>query len=92
VGVPARRGGIHHPVFSIVPAEEEFLLRQFGEEYRRYRIAVPRFIPRFRPWPGGERKPFHWRAVRGELFIGLLLVGIYLMLLFEEYLDHADWS
>jgi protein-S-isoprenylcysteine O-methyltransferase Ste14 len=73
--------------FGIVPAEEEFLLHQFGADYERYRRAVPRFIPRLRPWP--ERAPtgFSWSAARGELFITLILVGIYGALLVEEYLD-----
>lgn len=72
--------------FGIVPAEEEFLDRQFGSEYRRYRQAVPRLIPRLRPWPGRVEARFQWRAVRGESFIAGLLVVIYSALRFEEYL------
>lgn len=72
---------------SIVPAEEEFLLQQFGSEYLRYREEVPRLIPRLLPWRGGVRKPFQWRAARGELFIALLLVGIYAALMLEEQWD-----
>ncbi|HEX2315759.1 MAG TPA: isoprenylcysteine carboxylmethyltransferase family protein [Thermomonospora sp.] len=30
--------------------EEPHLLRVFGDEYRRYRAAVPAWIPRLRPW------------------------------------------
>ena len=30
--------------------EEPGLVRRFGEEYRAYRRAVPRWIPRLRPW------------------------------------------
>jgi protein-S-isoprenylcysteine O-methyltransferase Ste14 len=72
---------------SIVPAEEEFLSRQFGAAYARYRAEVPRFLPRLRPWPGRVRQAFHWRAIRGELGILLWVVGIYLALLGEEWLD-----
>jgi protein-S-isoprenylcysteine O-methyltransferase Ste14 len=36
-------------------SEEPGLERRFGEEYRAYKAAVPRWIPRRRPWlsPGG---------------------------------------
>lgn len=78
--------------FSIVPAEEEFLARQFGDEYARYRAAVPRFIPRLRPWPGGVRRPFQWRAIRGEFHLAVLLVGIYLALFFDEHLERLGGS
>jgi len=32
--------------------EEPELARQFGDEYDAYRRAVPRWIPRLRPWTG----------------------------------------
>jgi protein-S-isoprenylcysteine O-methyltransferase Ste14 len=31
-------------------AEEPGLERRFGDDYRRYKAAVPRWIPRLRPW------------------------------------------
>jgi protein-S-isoprenylcysteine O-methyltransferase Ste14 len=34
-----------------IPAlEEPMLLARFGETYRSYMLAVPRFLPRWRPW------------------------------------------
>ena len=72
---------------GIVPAEEEFLSRQFGAAYARYCAEVPRFLPRLRPWPGRVRQAFQWRAARGELAIALWAVGIYLALLGEEWFD-----
>jgi protein-S-isoprenylcysteine O-methyltransferase Ste14 len=78
--------------FSIVPAEEAFLLRQFGQQYRRYQEAVPRLFPRLTPFPGREQRPFHWRAIRGELLIALLLIVIYCAVQFEEHLDKIGWS
>lgn len=72
---------------GIVPAEEEFLRRQFGAAYARYCAEVPRFLPRFRPWPGRGKQAFHWRAATGELFIVLWAMGIYLALWGEEWLD-----
>ena len=32
--------------------EEPVLRRQFGEQYDAYRRAVPRWMPRLRPWKG----------------------------------------
>jgi protein-S-isoprenylcysteine O-methyltransferase Ste14 len=35
----------------VIPAAEEpLLLRKFGEQYRAYKQAVPRWIPRRKPW------------------------------------------
>jgi protein-S-isoprenylcysteine O-methyltransferase Ste14 len=75
--------------FGIVPAEEDYLTKQFGPDYQRYQSAVPRLLPRVRPWPGRIDEGFRWRAVWGECGIALLLVGIYAALVFEEYLDRV---
>ncbi len=38
--------------------EEPGLERRFGDDYRRYKAAVPRWIPRLRPWqPPPEAPP-----------------------------------
>ena len=42
---------------AIVSLEEEFLVGRFGEEYTRYCAAVPRFLPTFRRYEGGEPQP-----------------------------------
>jgi len=34
--------------------EEPGLERRFGDDYRRYRAAVPRWLPRPTPWAGGD--------------------------------------
>lgn len=73
--------------FAIIPAEEEYLNRQFGEDYRRYCAEVPRLIPRWRPWSGRVQREFHWRAACGELTLVFLTMGIYAALLAEEWLD-----
>ncbi len=72
--------------FGIVPAEEDFLARQFGAEYQIYRDAVPRLVPRLRPWPGRIAAGFEWQAVRGECSIAFLVVAIYAALVFGKYL------
>ena len=33
-------------------SEEPGLVRRFGDEYQRYRAAVPRWVPRWRGWDG----------------------------------------
>src|SRR5690348_11097889 len=40
---------INHMYFLLL--EEPGLLARFGEEYERYRAAVPRWLPRRRGWP-----------------------------------------
>jgi protein-S-isoprenylcysteine O-methyltransferase Ste14 len=36
----------------IVSLEEEYLMKTFGDDYRRYVRAVPRFLPNFKKFPG----------------------------------------
>lgn len=40
---------IYLPVF-----EEPGLERRYGDQYRRYRRNVPRWLPRLRPWTGSD--------------------------------------
>lgn len=35
-------------------SEEPGLEKRFGEDYRRYKANVPRWLPRLTPWEGGE--------------------------------------
>jgi protein-S-isoprenylcysteine O-methyltransferase Ste14 len=65
---------------SIVPAEEEFLRGEFGEDYARYCEHVPRMLPRLRPWSGAERWEFDWSTLLHEGRLGLMLMGIYALL------------
>jgi protein-S-isoprenylcysteine O-methyltransferase Ste14 len=61
----------------IIPAEERFLRGQFGLAYGKYCDAVPRLIPRLRPWRSAAATVFHWQAARGELRLLVVLAGIY---------------
>lgn len=40
--------------FYFMFSEEPGLVGRFGEEYLRYRENVPRWLPRLKPWQGGE--------------------------------------
>ncbi len=54
---------------AIVGLEEDFLLERFGEQYRRYAAAVPRFIPALRPYrdAGAPQPILSWsRGFRSE--------------------------
>src|SRR5207244_12763788 len=62
---------------TVVRAEEDFLARQFGEEYARYRRAVPRFFPALRPWINRTKCRLTWSAAREEAVIALILLVIY---------------
>jgi protein-S-isoprenylcysteine O-methyltransferase Ste14 len=68
--------------WSIVLAEEEFLLRQFGAEYEQYRQQVNRFLPRLRGLRQSCREcDFDWmRVLRKEYGIACswlsMLVGL----------------
>jgi protein-S-isoprenylcysteine O-methyltransferase Ste14 len=61
---------------AIIPAEEKFLQQKFPEDYARYSAAVPRLVPRLRPWSGARQRPPDWFAACGELRMALLLVII----------------
>jgi protein-S-isoprenylcysteine O-methyltransferase Ste14 len=41
----------NHVYFALV--EEAGLARRFGASYQEYKSAVPRWLPRLRPWRGG---------------------------------------
>ena len=49
----------------LIPAEEEFLEKQFGEEYARYKKETRRIIPRMKPY-GDRRGEFSWSRAFGS--------------------------
>lgn len=50
---------------AIVSLEEEFLAREFGNQYEAYRQAVPRFVPRLSPAPvAQEHQRPDWAGAR----------------------------
>jgi protein-S-isoprenylcysteine O-methyltransferase Ste14 len=68
---------------QIVSLEEEHLAGAFGDEYRRYCLAVPRFIPRFTSYQRGDnpQPELDWsRGLKSEMrtlqAIGLLTLTL----------------
>lgn len=55
--------------WMIVSLEENFLAKEFGEEYTEYHRAVPRFLPRLKPFASdaaAEQHPSWQEALRSE--------------------------
>ena len=38
----------------IISLEEEYLSKEYGNQYIKYKKNVPKLIPRFSKWDGGE--------------------------------------
>jgi protein-S-isoprenylcysteine O-methyltransferase Ste14 len=80
--------------FCVIPAEEQFLLRTFGDQYRQYCENVPRFFPRLRPWSKAGRACFDWKSALGEWRVALAIVGILLFFILSSRvsasLNHSD--
>jgi protein-S-isoprenylcysteine O-methyltransferase Ste14 len=66
--------------FVIIPAEEEFLQREYPLEYKIYCQNVRRFLPRFLPWSGAERTSFDWQSALREWQTVVILVSILVFL------------
>ncbi len=45
---------LNHILF--VKVEEPYLIRKYGDDYRRYMEHVPRWLPRLTPWTGPSEK------------------------------------
>jgi protein-S-isoprenylcysteine O-methyltransferase Ste14 len=53
--------------WMIVSREEEFLAKEFPDEYARYRAAVPKFLPRLTPYGEDRESRIQWDvAVKSE--------------------------
>jgi protein-S-isoprenylcysteine O-methyltransferase Ste14 len=73
--------------FCIIPAEEQFLLRTFGDQYQRYCDNVPRFFPRLRPWSKAERACFDWKSALGEWRVVLAIASILLFFVLSSLVN-----
>jgi protein-S-isoprenylcysteine O-methyltransferase Ste14 len=65
--------------------EEAFLSARFGEEYRRYREAVPRLLPKLAA--SGERRAGHFRLANGLANEGGALVFLPLFFALFWFVD-----
>jgi protein-S-isoprenylcysteine O-methyltransferase Ste14 len=67
---------------TVMVREESALEEKFGEEFRRYRQAVPLFFPRLTPW-GEDPGRFDWDLVRQhkEWRFWMGVTGVTLLLL-----------
>lgn len=59
--------GYFFQYLPIIAVEESYLIESCGPVYQAYRDRVPRFIPRFRPYPEPSPHDFSWtRAIKSE--------------------------
>lgn len=75
------------PLYMTVMKREEGALEEaFGEEFRKYRSAVPLFFPRITPW-GDDRGRFDWELVRKhrERRLWMGIAGATLLLLARSF-------
>ena len=67
--------------FTIIPAEEEFLAKNYPSEYAVYRKNVRRLLPRLIPWSGAQLNSFDWPAALGEwrmiVILGAIVAFLY---------------
>jgi protein-S-isoprenylcysteine O-methyltransferase Ste14 len=76
--------------FVIIPAEEEFLQREYPLEYKVYCRNVRRLLPRFTPWAGADRTPFAWQPALREWQTVIILVSILAFLFGVAFLRGAE--
>jgi protein-S-isoprenylcysteine O-methyltransferase Ste14 len=76
--------------FVIIPAEEEFLQREYPLEYKVYCRNVRRLLPRFTPWAGADRTPFAWQPALREWQTVIILVSILAFLFGVAFLRSAE--
>jgi len=67
--------------FPIIQAEEKFLENNFGETYKAYIRRVPRFFPRFSPYPD-RNGTFSWRVIGKEETTTLFTLGAAVLLFY----------
>ncbi len=70
--------------WGTIRKEEADLERKFGERYVAYAKAVPRWLPRWRPYPSATRVTFQWRqaVANGETITTWATALIVLLLYF----------
>lgn len=74
---------------SIIPLEEEFLAKEFGESFQNYLSNVPRMIPNFKPYKqqAGKWEPEVILKAESQTIIMLLLVAGALVLKYLQIIS-----
>ncbi len=62
-----------HYYEKIIFAEEEFLRREFGEDYEHWASITPCIFPRFSQWISPDR-PFSWKKVLKDEYSGFFAI------------------
>lgn len=73
----------------IIPLEEEYLARTFGNPYEEYCRHVPRLLPRPTPYPNAEGQ-FDWRAIQRAEIHTLGLFSAMCIYMMARMPAHAD--
>lgn len=78
-------GGYMFVYGNVVPHEESFLLKQYGEKYEYYLKNVPRWVPRFSPCDINQGT-YSWRDIRkAEIHTVFLLIVMTVIMLVKIF-------
>lgn len=76
----------------IIPLEEEYLGRTFGQVYSEYKRAVPRLLPRLTPYPK-RHGWFDWKVIKtAEIHTLALFVLMGCMMLAKLIVESRVWE
>lgn len=76
----------------IIPLEEEYLGRMFGDAYQEYMRHVPRLIPRLTPYEK-RQGTFHWSVIKNAEIHTLILFTVIACTLFGKMvMDMRVWE
>lgn len=81
-----------HYVWSVVPAEEEFLRRTVGPaNYDAYAARTPRWLPNFRLFQSPRYNQFDAKAIRKEFYRAARLLGAAVVMTIVAAARYESW-